>query len=135
MENFDTLLEKALREWPNQIVFGTLDIDTNPHYPRDSFSVEGLYDTYEKIIEKYINHEHEIIWANLHYSIYGVVHDAAKYVKKIDLSNLRTSEIKYDFEKKMQSFIDNKHGDCHLADIELAQEYFKIESELLKKKT
>lgn len=133
VENFDTLIKKALKEWPDHITFGSLDIDSHPNYPRDSFGVEGLYELYDEICDKYTEPEHNILWLKLHHAIYIVVHGAAKYVSCLDISNLRQLEIKYHFENMVKSSIDNKYGASREEDIQLAHDYFAAQGRPLKK--
>lgn len=95
---FPYLLEKALSEWPKSLELRLKDATSD----LCRYAVEDLGMLAESIVSKYINHDQEVIYANLHWSINIAIHSLAKYSTKLDISNLRSEAIQICFELNLK---------------------------------
>ncbi|KFX60639.1 hypothetical protein [Paraburkholderia fungorum] len=118
---FNDLLARALLEWPDEI-----DLSTLLHRDAESgrYSVAGLYDTSDIREARYIGSDEEIVMRNLHNSIFGVLHDVAKYVTHTRLLYLRTEAVRLEFEGHLKACMEMPDLGYPPAAIELGRRYF-----------
>ncbi|MEG2468785.1 MAG: hypothetical protein RSB86_15465 [Comamonas sp.] len=123
---FDNLLKIALKDWP-------VDIDLSEiHYSKNDpskYTVKGLGIMSDLISEKYIGSPDEVIFRNLHQSIYAVLHAAAPNVWAIKISNIRHASVRNRFEKHLKIGVENSEIGYSREDILLCSKYFHENSD------
>lgn len=119
---FKNLFARALEDWPEEIIFGKLI-----RYDSPGFSIEGLYNLSEEIGKKYWDEPDEIIMRNLHYRIYGELHDLAEFCTKFIMQNLRSEKVQIAFESVIKTELD-KPVDPNWGEeaVQLVMEYFAV---------
>jgi len=119
---FKNLFERALKDWPKEIVFGKLVCYETPR-----FIIEGLGELSDEIEHAYINCQHEVIMRDLHCSIYISLHDLAKFIWRIKLEDLRPETVQREFEARMKSSLeDPQRWNWKDADVQLIKDYFTV---------
>lgn len=144
---FNNLLERALKDWPEtlelelqtQICVGVEP--TNKGYElvrykdlpwdgsKDSYIVKNLYDNTEKICGKYDKHYDEILFCNLHDSIYFLIRDIAYYTLSFKLSSIRPEPVKAIYHDKLKDYLGESpqaYGWPTQNQIDLVRKYFEV---------
>ena len=125
--NFNTLLRCALQEWPSKI---TLNLTLrNVGTVNERYSVNGLGDMEDEVSEKYLNAPDEVLMTNLHSAIFETIHALALFCKQVELKNIRGSEIKQRFERRLMSALNNDHLDWLPEDKLLINKYFSFNNQ------
>ncbi len=120
---FKNLFLRAIKDWPRE-----LDISQLTFYKsNDKYTVDGLWEICEEVCQIYYeNNNEELIWLNLHDSIYIALFKLSEFCNKVELINLRQHKIKEIFDKRLQDIlIDPESCNCSNKSIELIKEYFK----------
>ncbi|WP_153138729.1 hypothetical protein [Paraburkholderia agricolaris] len=123
---FGDLFARALLEWPVEIDLGRL-VRSAP--ASTSYTVRGLAEISDAIEARHIGTADEIIMRNLHYAIYRAVRDAAAYIVRIKMSDLRSDPIRYKFEEAIKDCMTNLDCGFLSIDIELGKRYFSENGE------
>lgn len=118
---FEDLLDRALRDWPSEVDLSSLQ-RSSPEATR--YIIEGLYDMTGTIEERYYGAGDEILLRNLHGGIYSVLHDAAAYVTRVRLTDLRPEAIRISFERLLRGCMEGPDPTFPPADIEVGKGYF-----------
>jgi hypothetical protein len=95
---FDALFERAAAEWPDEVFIENIDLRDD----KATFTTPHLYDLSELISHRYLKHSEEVIMRNLHDSIYGLLHSAARYCVTVRPRELRRSELREKFERRLR---------------------------------
>lgn len=119
-ENFQHIFVAALSKWPQNLSLAELRSGEGERY-----SVLGLVGQLEKIEDDYIGGENEIIWRELHWSIFSVIHSVAKNLLEINTSSIRAEAVKTVFERRLQKAISAKDPAWDAEDFVLAQSYLR----------
>jgi hypothetical protein len=123
---FKNLFAKALKDWPEEIVFGKLTHYSMPDGGR-GYSIEGMEGFPENIQHSYIDHQYEILMGILHYRIYAVLCDLAKDSIRIKMQNLRSETIQKEFESHIKNaLVEQERLKRREDDANLIQSYFKV---------
>lgn len=94
--NFAAMLESALLLWPKELDLSAISVHDN-----DRYSVTGLGILLEQIEQQYIGKLDEIIWRELHWSIYSIVHGLAKGLLRLKCSDIRAQAVLMVFKKRL----------------------------------
>ena len=116
--SFESLFRSALKEWPE-----TLDLAELNYQDGGRYSVLGLGRQLEKIEQGYIGNKEEVIWRELHWAIFTVIHSLAKNLLELKLSSVRVEAVQRIFEQRLQSAIAAKDPAWDAEDFALAQAY------------
>ena len=81
------------------------------------------------ISEKYIGSPEEVIFRNLHQSIYAVLHAAAPNILTIKTSNIRDASVRSRFEKHLKMGMENSEIGYSREDILVCSKYFHENSD------
>ena len=108
----------ALSKWPKNLNLVEIRFGKDERY-----SVLGLMDQLENIENSYIGEENEIIWRELHWSIFSVVHSVAKNLLEINMSHIRIELVKNVFERRLQKAIAVKDPAWDAEDFIVARAY------------
>ena len=119
-ENFQHIFVAALSKWPRNLSLAELRPGEGERY-----SVLGLVGQLEKIEDDHIGGENEIIWRELHWSIFSVIHSVAKNLLEINMSSIRAEAVKTVFERRLQKAISAKDPAWDAEDFVLAQSYLR----------
>lgn len=95
---FDELFRQALMDWPEALDLSVLEYATED---LSRYCVKGLGAKSEEMEEKYIGTALEVIFCDLHLSIYTVVLAAAKNVMEIQMSLVRPEAVRLVFERRL----------------------------------
>ena len=119
---FRNLFERALKDWPKEIVFGKLI-----RYETSQFTIEGLGELSRKINYSYIDHPEEVIMRDLHSVVYICLHNLAEFSLKMSMEDLRSEKIQKEFETRMKESLEDPESlDWEEDDIQLVKDYFKV---------
>ncbi len=119
---FKNLFARALKDWPEEIIFGILI-----RYDSPGYSVEGLYNFAEEIENIYINQNDEVIMANLHWRIFGVLHGLAEFALKVRMQDLRPERVQKIFEDDIRNILEeSSRSNWTAEDVQLVQDYFAV---------
>lgn len=121
-KDFETLLHKALNEWPKEMSF---DLLYQSNSSESRYSVKGLFELCEKITKPYLGTADEILMRNLHDAIYGVLHGLAAFCDRVNLKQLRKEAVQRDFENRLEYCQKQKNAGWTNEDRKLIGEYFK----------
>jgi hypothetical protein len=144
--NFETLFEKAIKEWPKVLTLkihsqefsevrstdAGYDVCIYTNLPWDGnkadYIVKGLYKKSEDISVQYYNTSEEILFINLHDAIARTIRDVALYVNKINTRYIRHEITKKIFENILKEYLCPKRIEeiWSEADIDIVKEYFKV---------
>ena len=117
---FNDLLSVAIKEWPDSIdLSNIIQNDTDSSV----YAVVGLGRLADDIGDRYIGLTEEIIFRNLHLTIFSVLHDCGKYVKSVEIGNIRPEYLRKLFNQRLLSVIENKDLDYDEDDKTLVKNY------------
>lgn len=119
--NFRDLLAKAYLDLPEEV-----DLSSLVQRSGNRYSVKGLYDLSDDAASQYIGTPEEVILRNLHDAIYAVLHDAAAYITRVRISELRPEAIRLRFERHLHNGIKIPELNYRPEDIELVKKYFHV---------
>lgn len=119
--DFESLFRQALKDWPEALDLRVLEY-TTPDLSR--YTVKGLGNLSDEIEESYIGTDVEIIFRDLHISIYTVVREAAKYVLEINMSTIRAEAVRLVFERRIKYAVSATNLNWSQADYDLVESYF-----------
>ena len=119
--DFESLYAQALVAWPNVLDLRELQ-HVAPEFSR--YTVKGLGMIFDEIEERTIGKENEIIWRNLHYAIYGVIHETAKNVVKLEATSVRLDAVRLGFERRLRKAVSTPDLNWTVEDISLVNRYF-----------
>lgn len=118
---FENLLGLAFEDWP-------VDIDLSDiQYSKDDvskYSIKGLGVMADIISEKYIGSPEEVLFRNLHQSIYSTLHVIAPNALSIRISCIRPASVKIRFEKHLKTGMHNPEIGYSKDDILICERYF-----------
>ena len=100
---FMDVLNKAYSDWPE-----TLELQTEACPGGDGYIVNDLYEQKDLICQKYLGTTDEVIFVNIHESIFEAVRNSAKFIKSIKVKSLREEEI-FNIFKKKSTIIYSSH--------------------------
>jgi hypothetical protein len=86
--------------------------------------VKGLGDVFDEIEEKIIGSELEIIFSDLHASIYTLLFSAAKFVMEAKRSSIRPKTVQLIFEKRLKASSSRTDLNWNEGDYKLVELYF-----------
>ena len=115
-EDFQQIFATAISKWPTNLSLADLRPGEGERY-----SVIGLVGQLEKIEADYIGGDNEIIWRELHWSIFSVIRSAAKNLLEINTSSIREEAVKTVFEHRLQKAIAVKDPAWDAKDFAFAQ--------------
>ena len=119
---FETLLRQALTDWPEFLDLSALEI---ADATLGRYSVKGLVQLAEKIDEKYIGDEWEVILRELHWSIFTIIHDVARSVTSLPLVAIRAEAVRLIFHDRLRRAVESKDAEWKEADYEIVRAYFE----------
>lgn len=118
--NFSSLFQDAIKKWPKTVNFAELQ-----HQDGDRYSVVGLGRQLEEIEQRYIGSKEEVIWCELHWAIFTVIHSLARSLIELKPSSIRAEEVQRIFKQRLQKAIATKDLGWNAEDFALAQEYLE----------
>ena len=116
--NFETIFKKALGEWSE-----TLNLAVIQHQDGGRYLVPGLGRQLEQIERGYIGSKEEIIWRELHWAIFTVIHSVAKSLSEIRVLSIRAEAVQCIFEQRLQTAMAAKDTAWDADDFALVQAY------------
>ena len=120
---FEELVSRAISEWPKAINLENLE---NLVIEKQRYTVKGLANIFDLIEERYIGHKQEVLYINLHSTIYTCLLKSALYIKYLELDQLRISTLRDVFEQRLLK-AENKEGlNWSESDYILVRRYFEI---------
>lgn len=119
--NFDELFCLALNEWPKIIDMSRFVYSKNEP---SGYLIEGLGKIADEIGDRYIGCNEEIIFRNLHLTIFSILHECGRYLKYVNTDGLRKDIVKSKFDIRLRFVMDNKDLGYDENDISLARLYF-----------
>ncbi|MBP9829652.1 MAG: hypothetical protein KBD04_06460 [Proteobacteria bacterium] len=99
---FKNLFAKALEDWFKEINSNTKEVSG-----LEESNINDLYNFAEKIENRYINNDNEIIMRSLHSCIYGMLKDTKGKSIKADLKNLNSEMAQKIFEKNIKEGLED----------------------------
>ena len=128
IKTFEDLYQHAIADWPQNIIVGEKLFYSDC---TDDYIVQGLYELYESIDEKYINHPDESLIRELHYCLYGTLYKFAKYsadsnvliIDKISLKQYFHSQLINSLSSPYECFTDDERS--------MIEKYLANEGEIL----
>ncbi|MBA4291210.1 MAG: hypothetical protein C0439_19755 [Pseudomonas sp.] len=117
---FSSLFQGAIREWSETVKLAELQ-----HQDGGRYSVVGLGKQLEEIELRYIQSKEEVIWRELHWAIFTVIHSLAKSLLEIKPSSIRAEEVQRIFKQRLQKAIASNDSGWNADDFVLAQEYLQ----------
>ena len=123
---FENLLKIALKDWPVDIDLSEIQYSNNDP---STYTINGLGIMSDLISEKYIGSPEEVIFRNLHQSIYAVLHAAAPNILTIKTSNIRDASVRSRFEKHLKMGMENSEIGYSREDILVCSKYFHENSD------
>ena len=139
---FDKLFKQAVSEWPKSL---SIELETEEfaeviptdkgydliRYKRlpwnkrfDEYVVKDLYELCEGISEKYYGHPQELLMINLHRKIFDTIWNLAKYLKYLELKDLRPEIVQQKFEEILNDGVKNKRDDWGEKELRIIHDYF-----------
>ena len=119
--DFTSLFTQALMDWPQELDLSELQ-HAAPDFSR--YTVSGLGNLSAQIEEKYIDVDTEVIFRDLHISIYSVVLAAAKFVLEIKMSSIRPETVRLIFERRLKTAASAPNLNWRSKDYDLVKSYF-----------
>lgn len=118
--NFSSLFQVAIREWSETVNLAELQ-----HQDGGRYSVVGLGKQLEEIEQRYIRSKEEVIWRELHWAIFTVIHSLARSLLELKPSSIRAEEVQRIFKQRLQKAIASKDSEWNADDFVLAQAYLQ----------
>jgi hypothetical protein len=118
--NFSSLFQSAIREWSETVNLAELQ-----HQDGGRYSVLGLGRQLEEIEHRHIGSKEEIIWRELHWAIFTVIHSLAKSLLELKPSSVRVEVVQRIFKQRLQTAIAAKDSGWNAEDFSLAQVYLQ----------
>ena len=117
-QNFSSLFQTAIGEWPE-----VLNLVELQHQDGERYSVLGLGKQLEEIEYRHIGSKEELIWRELHWAIFTIVHSLAKNLSELRLSNVREEVVQGIFRQRLQLAITSQDSSWNAEDFSLAEAY------------
>ena len=119
--SFDDLYKRALSDWPK-----ALDLSELQHAELDlsRYTIKGLGGLSDDIEHKAIDTDLEVIFRELHMSIYSVIHSIAKFSREIKTSSIRPKAVQLVFEKCLKASSLRSDLNWNDEDYKLVESYF-----------
>ena len=118
--DFLTLLNRALQDWPEEILL----VESNGlEQPEDYKIYSIVYDISMLIHNKYLGTQEEVLAVNLNFAIYTAMHKTLTFLIKIKPVEVRADAIKKDFDRRLHDAISDTDCGWTDSDKRLAQAY------------
>lgn len=119
-KKFEIIFRGAIKEWPEEV-----DLSILQNQRKEGHEVSGLWKIVEEIENSHIGTKEEVIFRELHWSIYIFIHSIALNLLHLKTSNIRPEAVEKIFERRLQAAIDSRDSSWRTEDFSLANEYFQ----------
>ncbi len=118
--DFLTLLNRALQDWPEEILL----VESNGLEQPEDYKIYSIVGNIRDIIhEKYLGTLEDILAVNLHDAIFSAMHKTLTLLTKIKPVEVRADAIKKDFDRRLHDAIARPTLGWTDSDKRLAQAY------------